>query len=151
MADPEVRWPDGTEMRPQVDLRFKLDLYAGVRPIYLYASHHTPLQGLEAGDIDLVILRENVEALFASMDGGIELWGESATDTMVITRSGTRPLADYAFRLARERHEARQSSSGPAGSGEPAGAHRRWQRESEDRCGPPGKCGWRFPRARQSL
>ena len=68
-----------------------------------------------------MILRENVEALFASMDGGIELRGEVATDTMVITRSGTRRLADYAFRLARERHEARQSSSGPAGSGEPAG------------------------------
>ena len=33
-ADPEVRWPDGTEMRPQVDLRFKLDLYDGLRPIY---------------------------------------------------------------------------------------------------------------------
>jgi 3-isopropylmalate dehydrogenase len=119
MGDPEVRWPDGTEMRPQVDLRFKLDLYAGVRPIYLYASHHTPLQGFEAGDIDLVILRENVEGLFASMDGGIELRGEVATDTMVITRSGTLRLADYAFRLARERHQERQSSAEAAGSGEP--------------------------------
>jgi 3-isopropylmalate dehydrogenase len=124
MGDPEVRWPDGTEMRPQVDLRFKLDLYAGVRPIYLYASHHTPLQGLEAGDIDLVILRENVEGLFASMDSGIELRGEVATDTMVITRSGTLRLADFAFRLAGERHEARQSSvdEGAGGAaGNPAG------------------------------
>lgn len=33
MGLPNVRWPDGTEMRPQVDLRFKLDLYAGLRPI----------------------------------------------------------------------------------------------------------------------
>jgi 3-isopropylmalate dehydrogenase len=34
MGLPRVRWPDGTEMRPQVDLRFMLDLYAGVRPIF---------------------------------------------------------------------------------------------------------------------
>ena len=42
-ADPEVRWPDGTEMRPQVDLRFKLDLYDGLRPIY-YSTLRTTLR-----------------------------------------------------------------------------------------------------------
>ncbi|MDP6701575.1 MAG: isocitrate/isopropylmalate family dehydrogenase, partial [Candidatus Latescibacteria bacterium] len=76
MGLPHVRWPDGTEMRPQIDLRIALDLYAGVRPIYLYAGAHSPLQGLGPGDIDFVILRENVEGLFASMNGGIELRGE---------------------------------------------------------------------------
>lgn len=103
MGLPGVRWPDGTEMRPQVDLRFKLDLYAGVRPIYLYAAAHTPLKGLGPGDIDLVILRENVEGLFASMNAGIELRGEVAVDSMVITRSGTERVARYAFELARGR------------------------------------------------
>jgi 3-isopropylmalate dehydrogenase len=103
MGLPQVRWPDGTEMRPQVDLRFKLDLYAGVRPIYLYAAAHAPLKNLEAGDIDLVILRENVEGLFASMNGGIELRGEVAVDSMVITRSGTERVVRYAFELARRR------------------------------------------------
>ena len=29
---PEVRYPDGTEIMPQVELRFIFDLYAGVRP-----------------------------------------------------------------------------------------------------------------------
>ena len=109
MGNPEVRWPDGTELRPQVDLRFKLDLYAGVRPIYLYASHHTPLKGYEVGDIDFVILRENTEGLFASMDFGIELRGELATDTMVITRGGTERIVDYAFQLAQERQVTRKS------------------------------------------
>jgi len=110
MGNPEIRWPDGTEMRPQVDLRFNLDLYAGVRPIYLYASHHTPLKGYEAGEIDFVLMRENVEGLFASMDSGIELRGEVATDTMVITKDGTERIVDYAFQLARERQAARVSS-----------------------------------------
>jgi 3-isopropylmalate dehydrogenase len=100
MGLPHVRWDDGTEMRPQVDLRFKLDLYAGVRPIYLYSAAHSPLRGMSAGDIDLVILRENVEGLFASMNGGIELRGEVAVDSMVITRSGTERVARYAFELA---------------------------------------------------
>ena len=103
MGLPHVRWPDGTEMRPQVDLRFKLDLYAGVRPIYLYSASHTPLRGVEAGDIDMIILRENVEGLFASMNAGIELHGEVAVDTMVITRLGTERVVRYAFELARER------------------------------------------------
>ena len=103
MGDPQVRWPDGTELRPQVDLRFKLDLYAGVRPIYLYAGHHTPLRGIAAGEIDFVLLRENVEGLFASMDAGIDLRGETAIDSMVITRTGTERVVRFAFELARER------------------------------------------------
>ncbi len=109
MGRPDIRWPDGTEMRPQVDLRIKLDLYAGVRPIYLYAEHLTPLKGLGPGAIDLVILRENVEGLFASMDAGIELRGEVAVDSMVITRSGTERIARYAFELARGRQETGNS------------------------------------------
>lgn len=103
MGLPHVRWPDGTEMKPQVDLRFQLDLYAGVRPIYLYASEHSPLKGAAPGSIDLVILRENVEGLFASMNGGIELRGELAVDSMVITRRGTERVSRYAFGLARAR------------------------------------------------
>ncbi len=107
MGLPDVRWPDGTEMRPQVDLRFQLDLYAGVRPIYLYAAHHSPLKDYAAGSIDFVILRENVEGLFASMNGGILLRDETAVDSMVITRSGTERIARYAFDLARDRRSER--------------------------------------------
>ena len=107
MGLPHVRWPDGTEMRPQVDLRFLLDLYAGVRPIYLYARDHSPLKGYGPGEIDFVLLRENVEGLFASMNGGIQLRGETAVDSMVITRSGTERIARYAFQLARERQAER--------------------------------------------
>ena len=105
MGLPDVRWPDGTEMRPQVDLRFKLDLYAGVRPIYLYNSDHTPLKKMDAGNIDLVILRENVEGLFASMNAGIELRGQVAVDSMVITKSGTERAVKYAFDLAKQRNK----------------------------------------------
>ena len=36
MGLPNVRFPDGVEMTPQLDLREKLDLYLGLRPVYLY-------------------------------------------------------------------------------------------------------------------
>ena len=32
---PSVRYPDNTEIMPQVELRFHFDLYAGVRPARL--------------------------------------------------------------------------------------------------------------------
>src|SRR5688572_13454628 len=64
MGLPDVRWPSGVEMTPQIDLREQLDLYNGVRPIKLYHAQHSPLK--EAGGIDLVIVRENCEGLFSS-------------------------------------------------------------------------------------
>src|SRR5215472_13169798 len=36
MGLPGVRWPDGVEMTPQLDLRERLELYSGLRPIYLF-------------------------------------------------------------------------------------------------------------------
>ena len=111
MGLPDVRWPDGTEMRPQVDMRFLLDLYAGVRPIYLYHADHSPLKGYGVGEIDFVLLRENVEGLFASMNGGIQLRNETAVDSMVITRTGTQRIAKYAFELAQQRCAERADQS----------------------------------------
>src|SRR5687768_18008031 len=61
---PSVRWPDGREMVPQIDLREHFGLFAGVRPIYLYQPAHSPLRKYSAGEIDLVIYRESTEGLF---------------------------------------------------------------------------------------
>ena len=63
MGLPDVRWPDGKEMTPQIDLRERLDLYYGVRPIRLYHEFHSPLKNVRAGEIDLVIVRESTEGL----------------------------------------------------------------------------------------
>jgi 3-isopropylmalate dehydrogenase len=106
MGHPDVRKPDGTELVPQVTLRVLLDLYAGVRPCRLYPGARSPLAGLKPGDIDLVILREQTEGLFASQNAGIVLHDELATDTLVVTRRGTRRVCEHAFRLARERRRA---------------------------------------------
>ncbi|HYT95419.1 MAG TPA: isocitrate/isopropylmalate dehydrogenase family protein [Gemmataceae bacterium] len=103
MGHPDIRKPDGTELTPQVTLRVLLDLYAGVRPCRLYPGARSPLAGLAPGAIDLVILREQTEGLFASQKGGIVLHDQVATDTLVMTRSGIRRVCEFAFRLARER------------------------------------------------
>ena len=48
MGMPGVRWPDGKEMTPQVDLRERLGLYQGLRPTYLYHGADSPLKGRKA-------------------------------------------------------------------------------------------------------
>src|SRR5262245_30076391 len=110
MGHPDVRKPDGTELTPQVTLRVVLDLYAGVRPCKLYAGVRSPLANVKPGDIDLVILREQTEGLFASQNAGIVLGCQVATDTLVMTRPGIRRICDFAFRLARERQYARSDA-----------------------------------------
>ena len=103
MGHPDIRKPDGTELTPQVTLRNILDLYAGVRPCKLYAGAKTPLANVKPGDIDLVILREQTEGLFASQNGGIVLGDQLATDTLVMTRRGIERICEFAFRLAAPR------------------------------------------------
>jgi 3-isopropylmalate dehydrogenase len=106
---PDVRLADGTEVQPvmMVGLRRALGLYAAVRPIKLYPGVPTPLKDVGAG-IDFVILRENLEGLFASFGGGCLVGDQVATDTLVITRAGTEKVAEFAFRLA-ERRRGRPS------------------------------------------
>ena len=103
MGHPDVRKPDGTELTPQVTLRVVLDLYAGVRPCKLYPGVRSPLANVKPGEIDLVILREQTEGLFASQTGGIVLHDQVATDTLVMTRPGIERICEFAFQLAESR------------------------------------------------
>jgi len=102
---PDVREPDGTEVQPRmmVGLRRALGVHSAVRPVKLYPGAPCPLKDTGPG-IDFVVVRENLEGLFASFGGGSRVGDEVATDTMVITRKGTTQVADFAFRLARRRN-----------------------------------------------
>ncbi|PHY07474.1 MAG: 3-isopropylmalate dehydrogenase [Alcaligenaceae bacterium] len=105
---PSVKYPDGTEVGNDLhlQLRFKLDLYANVRPIRLYQADFSPLKNRQSGDIDYIIVRENTEGLYASRGAGVLLRGEVATDTLVLTRKGVSRIAKFAFELARKRNGA---------------------------------------------
>jgi 3-isopropylmalate dehydrogenase len=103
MGLPNVRWPSGIEMTPQIDLREKLDLYCGLRPIKLYHANDTPLKKYGAGEIDLLIVRESTEGLFSSRLNQTPTGADVATDTMKITRHTSERLFRAAFREARKR------------------------------------------------
>ncbi|KAB2902980.1 MAG: isocitrate/isopropylmalate dehydrogenase family protein [Burkholderiaceae bacterium] len=105
---PGVTYPDGTEVGNDLhlQLRFKLDLFANVRPIRLYAGVQSPLRDFPPGRIDYVIIRENTEGLYASRGAGVNLRGEVVTDSLVVTRKGTERVARFAFDLARKRSGA---------------------------------------------
>lgn len=106
MGLPHVRGADGTEIIPQLDLRFALDLYAGVRPIRTWPGLPVPLGNPRASEIDLVLIRENTEGLFyARGRGRIEGVGAQAAafDEMKISHAGTARICDFALALARSR------------------------------------------------
>src|SRR5271169_1060124 len=102
---PSVRYPDNTEIMPQVELRFHFDLYAGVRPARLIPGVPSPIVGADRKGIDMVVIRESTEGLFASMGKGV-VTHEDARETLVITRKTSERLFEFSFRLA-ERRKAR--------------------------------------------
>ncbi len=102
MGLPHVRAADGTEVIPQLDIRFALDLYAGVRPVRTWPGLPVPLASPLATQIDLVLVRENTEGLFFARGRGV-VEADAAYDTMKITRSGTARVVDFALQLARQR------------------------------------------------
>lgn len=103
MGLPGVRWPGGTEMAPQLDLRERLDLYCGLRPVRLYHADHSPLKGFRAGDIDLLMVRESTEGLFFSRRQAYAPDAAEVCDTMRISRAGALRLFRAAFRQAAAR------------------------------------------------
>jgi 3-isopropylmalate dehydrogenase len=102
MGLPHVRGSDGTEIIPQLDLRFHFDLYAGVRPIRTFKGLPTPLASPKAVEIDLVLVRESTEGLFYARGRG-ETRDDGVYDTMQITRKGTERICEFAFKLAERR------------------------------------------------
>src|SRR5260370_3001639 len=68
---PSVRYPDNTEIMPQVELRFHFDLYAGVRPARLIPGVPSPIVGADQRRIDLIVVRESTEGLIASLGKGV--------------------------------------------------------------------------------
>jgi 3-isopropylmalate dehydrogenase len=103
MGLPDVRWPGGTEMAPQLDIREQLDLYCGLRPIYLYDPAHSPLKAHAAGEIDFTIVRENTEGLFYSRKDFYTPGAVEVIDSLRISRHGAERLFRSAFREASRR------------------------------------------------
>ncbi|MDS4014223.1 MAG: isocitrate/isopropylmalate dehydrogenase family protein [Candidatus Accumulibacter sp.] len=105
---PDVRYPDGTEISTQFDLRFELDLYAGLRPIRSYPCLPRVLVDPRGAQIDLVIVREQTEGLLYSRGRGTLEADSIAHETMKISREGSRRISEFAFRVAERRARSKR-------------------------------------------
>jgi len=94
-------------------IRRRFDQFANVRPAVLYRGVPSPLKALAAGDVDLVVVRENTEGEYAQVGGFVhqDHDAEVAVQTAVFTRHGVERIIRYAFDLARARNKKRKVAS----------------------------------------
>ncbi len=78
-----------------VTLRQELDLYANLRPVKSFKGIKSRYE-----DIDLVIVRENTEDLYAGIEHKLGDYG--AESIKIITRGASERIADFAFKYARD-------------------------------------------------
>lgn len=105
MGWPDIRYPDGTEISPQLDIREHFELFAGVRPIRALPGVPARLAAPQAAEIDFILVREQTEGLFFER-GKTKIRDDSeARDAMVITRARSERVFDFAFRLAERRKQ----------------------------------------------
>lgn len=102
MGLPDVRYSDGTEISPQIELRKALTLFAGVRPVAVRAGQNTPLKMPKGKEINFVLIRESTEGLFFSQGQG-EVTQDEARETLLITRDISEKLFEFTFSLAAHR------------------------------------------------
>jgi 3-isopropylmalate dehydrogenase len=126
-GDPRV--PD---MKHAADIllgtRFRMDLFANVRPVRCMSERLCPLKNYKATDIDFVVFRENTEGAYAGI-GGIFKKGtpdEIGIQEDVNTRKGVERIirAAFAFAAAEGRTKVTMSDKSNA----LRHAHDIWQR-----------------------
>lgn len=96
-----------------IPIRREFDQYVNLRPVRLFEGVPCPLSGKQAGDIDFLVVRENVEGEYSSI-GGIQYEGtehELVSQQSIFTRRGTDRILKYAFELAQSRQAKHLSSA----------------------------------------
>ena len=89
-------------------MRFKMDLYANVRPVRLLDASLCPLKGMEPTDVDFVVIRENTEGVYVDR-GSVSNQGtenEVAIQEDVNTYQGVRRIIRYAFEFCAHNKKA---------------------------------------------
>ena len=89
-------------------MRFKMDLYANVRPVQLLDASLCPLKGVEPKDVDFVVIRENTEGVYTDAGG---VFKQGAPDEIAIqedinTRKGVERIIRYAFEYCEQHTKA---------------------------------------------
>ncbi|MEQ4724598.1 tartrate dehydrogenase [Nonomuraea sp. B19D2] len=88
-----------------IPIRRTFRQYVNLRPIRVFEGVDSPLRSAAAGEVDLVVVRENVEGEYSEIGGRLNQGTreELAVQEAVFTRVGVTRIADYAFSLAARR------------------------------------------------
>jgi tartrate dehydrogenase/decarboxylase / D-malate dehydrogenase len=85
-----------------IPIRRSFRQYVNLRPIRVFEGVESPLRGARAGEVDLVVVRENVEGEYSEVGGRVSRGfpEEAAIQEAVFTRAGVSRIIDYAFEHA---------------------------------------------------
>jgi len=104
VGDPSVP-PGVLERGLLLRLRFAFDQYVNLRPVRLWPGVPGPLANVKPGEIDLVVVREGTEGLYAGAGGALhrDTPAEVATEESLNTRHGVERVIRDAFARAARR------------------------------------------------
>ncbi|MGI5215761.1 tartrate dehydrogenase [Plantactinospora sp. CA-290183] len=88
-----------------IPIRRSFRQYVNLRPIRVFEGVASPVRGARPGEVDFVVVRENVEGEYSEIGGRFNRGfpDEQAVQEAVFTRVGVSRIVDYAFSLARTR------------------------------------------------
>jgi 3-isopropylmalate dehydrogenase len=101
VGHPDVK-PGILERDLLLRIRFELDQYVNLRPVVRYPNVQTLVPSHAEDDVDMVVVRENSEGLYAGV-GGFHRRGtasEVAVQESINTRHGVERIVRYAFGVA---------------------------------------------------
>jgi tartrate dehydrogenase/decarboxylase/D-malate dehydrogenase len=96
-----------------LQIRRRFDQYVNLRPIRLMPNIRSPLRGRVAGDIDIMLVRENTEGEYSDRGRTVDEDSDSETviQESVFSRKGVDRILRYAFELARRRPRRKLTSA----------------------------------------
>tara|TARA_A100001037_G_scaffold227441_1_gene205434 strand:+ start:3084 stop:4142 length:1059 start_codon:yes stop_codon:yes gene_type:complete len=96
-----------------IPIRRAFQQYANVRPVRLFEGITPPVRDRSPGDIDFVVVRENVEGEYSEIGGRLYPGTdqELVVQETVFTRAGVDRIMRYAFELARTRSRKHVTSA----------------------------------------
>lgn len=112
VGDPDI--PDHITLHGLLlPMRRGFDQGICVRPAYLYPGVASPLAGRTAGDIDMVIFRENTEGEYAPVGGRLNVGtpNEVVVQSNIFTRRSTERIIRAAFEYCMRRDKRKKVTS----------------------------------------
>jgi tartrate dehydrogenase/decarboxylase / D-malate dehydrogenase len=96
-----------------IPIRRRFDQYVNLRPVRLFEGVTCPLAGRKPGDIDFMIVRENVEGEYSEIGGRLYAGTpqEMAVQESIFTRFGVDRVCRFAFELAQSRPKKHLTSA----------------------------------------